>query len=115
MVEPPEVHFPNPWSEAIPVPLEELVACCVGGTVSTPEGVRQQDQAYVLQHWHRYGEKLDGYLLIAGSQDPKTICVGVRYGAEGSQYLSPYCENRKIAIELIRKYGPQPEAGALSP
>lgn len=111
----PTVHFENPWQEAIPVPLEELAACVAGGTISTPDGVKVYDVAYVLQSWRRYGETLDGYLLIAGSQDPSTICVGVRFGEDGPQYLSPYCEDRQLAMSLVQKYGPKLEDVAPSP
>lgn len=105
----PAVHWVNPWPEAIPVPLEELAPCVAGGLVGTVSGeVKQYDVGYVLEEWRRYGDKLDGYLLIAGSGDPLTISVGVRYGAEGHQYLAPGCQHRELAMDLIRKYRPDP-------
>lgn len=105
----PSVHWVNPWPEAIPVPLEELAPCVAGGLVGTVSGeVKPYDVEYVLAEWRRYGEKLDGYLLIAGSGDPMTISVGVRYGEEGAQYLAPGCRNRSLAMDLIRKYRSDP-------
>jgi hypothetical protein len=115
MIDRPEVHFKNPWPEAIPVPVQELVACCAGGTVSTPNGVRSNDEAYLLERWRQFGEKLDGYLLIASSQDPTTLRVGVRYGPAGEQYLSPHCQNRQVAMDLLQKYGPQANVDTPSP
>ena len=110
----PDVHWVNPWPEAIPVPLEELAACVAGGTVRTVSGaVKDYTVPYVLEEWRRYGERLDGYLLVGGESGH--ISVGVRFGADGPEYLSPYCQHKDIARDLVAKYGPATDVVALAP
>lgn len=99
-------HDFNPWASTIVyIPsLEELAECVAGGTVSTQSGIKPYTVEYVVASWRRAGKKLDAYIL---PQPEGKHSIGVRYGAEGSQYLSPYNANNEKAIELLRKYGGQ--------
>jgi hypothetical protein len=108
----PAVHWDNPWKNAVPVPLEELAGCVAGGTIRTPEGVKDYTVGYVIEAWRKFGDRLDGYILIGG--ETGAISVGVRYGDAGHQYLSPYCQNDAMARDLVRKYEPAPEQVAPS-
>lgn len=54
----------------------------------------------MLEHWKQSGDKLDAYILPCPSG---WHCIGIRYGAEGSQYLSPAGDKDKVTA-LLRKY-----------
>lgn len=54
----------------------------------------------VLEHWKTAGDKLDAYILPCPSG---WHCIGVRYGKEGSEYLSPFGDNDKVTA-LLEKY-----------
>jgi hypothetical protein len=87
-------HDYNPWADRlIYIPsLEELAeALQYPGIIS--EKVKQ---------WQKAGKKLDAYVLCQPSGDH---CMGIRYGAEPHEYISPY-GNREKLQRLIDKYGP---------
>jgi len=84
-------HDFNPWAEKIIyVPLKELAEA-----LSIPRDVHG-----TLDIWHRYGYRLDGYILEAVNGNHS---AGVRYGEEPDQYLLPYCDPVKLQA-LIEKY-----------
>ena len=98
-----KTHYNNPWEDAIPVPIEELVECALG------IGDRWSDQnghsfimtkEIMLKHWKDAGELLDAYILPCNSG---FHCIGIRYGNEGYEYLSPGANQLKTA-ELLEKY-----------
>lgn len=96
-------HWPNPWTEAVPVPIELLAECTagLGETWSDTDGSRfTMTTERVLTHWRRAGEHLDAYILPENSG---WHSIGVRYGAEGSAYLSPQADKNKTEA-LLRLY-----------
>lgn len=97
----PHWHEHNPWRDEIfYAPLELLAKCVAGGTVfisSTGETL-PYDVPYILNQWGRAGDRLDGYIL---PQPHGRHSIGVRYGAEGSQYLSPHNSNPEITEALL--------------
>lgn len=88
-------HDFNPWAEKlIYLPdLEELAAAIAPTT----------KQEETLAYWRRAGKKIDAYLLPQPSGD---VSVGIRYGADGAEYISIYHNNHAALWELIRKYQP---------
>lgn len=95
-------HWPNPW-EVIYVPIEELAECDYGldkwcGQSNGPSFILTKEK--ILEHWRTAGDKLDAYILIqpSGNHD-----IGIRYGAKGSEYLSPHANQKKVAA-LLKKY-----------
>ena len=99
----PKPHWKNPWDDAIPVPIEELVECAHGigeswGDIDGTSFIMTKER--MLEHWKQAGDKLDAYILPCPSG---WHCIGIRYGAEGSQYLSPAANKEKVAA-LLRKY-----------
>lgn len=96
-------HDHNPWADRlIYVPdLEELAACVAGGSVDTIHGVKPYTVEYVVNGWRQYGKRLDAYIL---PQPDGRHSIGIRYGANGEEYLSPYCANLELANKLIEKY-----------
>lgn len=99
----PQTHWKNPWNDAIVVPIEELVECAHGLGEMWDDDKNQflMTKEVMLQHWRQAGDKLDAYILRGnpGFQH----CIGVRYGNEGHQYLSPYGDQEKIQ-KLLEKY-----------
>ncbi len=85
-------HESNPWaSKLVYVPdLAELAEALVANR-------RAREPA--LRYWQEKGQKLDAYVL----KDSLGFHAGIRYGAEGSEYLSPYCDEAKLAM-LWTKY-----------
>ncbi len=59
----------------------------------------------MLQHFKECGEKLDAY-LVKVNPNTDTISAGVRYGENGSEYLSPYMEQTKLQA-LLEKVSPR--------
>ncbi len=97
------VHWNNPWEDAVPVPIEELAECHMGlgqscGDVDGSSFILTKDR--VLEHWCQYGEKLDAYILPCRSG---WHSIGVRYGNEDPQYLSPAGDKEKV-VALLRRY-----------
>jgi hypothetical protein len=96
-------HWPNPYEDAIPVTTEELAACFegLGKGCTDVDGSRfVWTVERVLAHWSQYDGPLDAYVLPCRSG---WHCMGIRYGAEGSQYLSPQGDPAKLTA-LIEKY-----------
>jgi hypothetical protein len=97
-------HEHNPWADLVVyVPIERLAECVAGGTVREVDGsVVAYDVARVLKHF-RQGErsKLDAYIL---PQPSGSHSLGVRYGAEGSQYYSPYNAHPELAQALLNEF-----------
>jgi len=80
-------HEDNPWKDEITyVQLEELAECYPHGPDS-------------ISRWFQYGDKLDAYILPGN----KEITAGVRFGPEGSDYLSPGFDEHKLR-KLLEKY-----------
>lgn len=86
-------HDFNPWAaKLVYMPdLGELSHCVVTGR-----------RLVMLSHWRSYGPKLDAYLL----KDPIGYHIGLRYGPEGSKYLSPLADQQATA-KLWKKYAPK--------
>jgi hypothetical protein len=100
-----EIHWKNPWSaDAIVVPIEELVECAGG----IGQYYRDHDgssfimtKENMLKHWKsRSNKHLDAYILPCPSG---FHCIGIRYGNEHSQYLSPMADQTKVKL-LLAKY-----------
>lgn len=85
------------------VPIEELVECAHGlgeWWGDGKGGTFIMTKERMLAHWKEAGDKLDAYILPCSSG---WHCIGIRYGAEGSEYLSPMGDKEKV-IALLRKY-----------
>jgi len=86
-------HKYNPWKDdVVYVPIESLAKC-------TYDSMRNLDR-WTKEH----GGKLDAYILPQPSGDH---CIGVRYGREGSEYMSPHGIPKKVQelldqVNLIR-------------
>lgn len=96
-------HWSNPWHDVVYVTIEELAECHLGlgemcGQMNGESFILTKEK--ILEHWRRAGVELDAYILPqpSGFHD-----MGIRYGAEASQYLSPAANKEKIAI-LYKKY-----------
>ncbi|MBT1509425.1 hypothetical protein KIP88_02825 [Bradyrhizobium sp. SRL28] len=100
----PHWHEQNPWRDQITyVPIERLAECVAGGTISmgTHGPSVPYDVAFVLKHWANYGDKLDAYIL---PQPHGRHSIGIRYGAEGSEYLSPHNAHPQKTLALLAEY-----------
>ncbi len=95
-------HWVNPWEDAIPVSIEELAECHagLGQFYGSASGSFKLTQVSVLEHWKNAGDKLDAYILPCSSG---YHCIGIRYGAEGQDYLSPAGDKEKVQA-LLDKY-----------
>lgn len=98
----PKPHWNNPYSGAIPVPIEELAECHLGlgQLCGSPQGSFILTKEKVLEHWRTAGDKLDAYILPCTSG---WHSIGIRYGKEDSHYLSPAGDREKVTA-LLRKY-----------
>lgn len=97
-----KVHWVNP-GDAIPVPIEELVECAhgIGERWSDTNGssfIMTKEQ--MLAHWQSAGDKLDAYILPCPSG---WHSIGIRYGEDGPDYLSPMGDKSKVE-QLLQKY-----------
>jgi hypothetical protein len=100
----PHWHQHNPWNDQIVyVPIERLAECCAGGTILDVGGVvRPYDVAWLLAHWASCGrDKLDAYIL---PQPNGLHSLGVRWGAEGSEYFSPHNANPGMTRKLLADF-----------
>lgn len=96
-------HWKNPWKDAIPVPIEELVECVHGidqmwSDMSGSSFIMTKE--LMLKHWESYGEYLDAYILPCASGYHS---IGIRYGNKGNEYLSPLGNQEKVE-KLLKKY-----------
>jgi hypothetical protein len=101
MIQEPWWHEQNPWKDSlIYVDIHDLAECAllIGSQVRVDGELITFTKADVLHHWSQYGNRLDPYVLTG-----KTITGGIRYGAEGSHYLSPGFSTAML-VGLIRKY-----------
>jgi hypothetical protein len=81
----PHWHDDNPWADAVVyVPMEELAEAVAGGPHESGTDGASVEQT--LAHWRAAGPRLDAYVL---PQPDGRHSVGIRYGAEGHEYLSP--------------------------
>ncbi len=97
-------HWINPWTDAIPVTLDELAECCfwLGRTVTAFDGTEfVYTKELIVKHWTEQSNKVDPYVLICPSG---RHCIGVRYGNEPSEYLSPSANQAKVT-ELLKRKG----------
>jgi len=100
----PYWHDVNPWADSVVyVPIERLAECVAGGTISiySTGVVVPYDVAYVLQHFAQSGNRLDAYILPQPSGDHS---LGVRYGAEGSEYFSPHNAHPEKTRALLEEF-----------
>jgi hypothetical protein len=96
----------NPWPEAVAVTLEELMACDngIGKSCTFTNGeTRILTLEDVLGFVKQVGPKLDAYVLPGEGQPGERLCMGVRYGNEPHEYLSPYGDQAKLGA-LLKKY-----------
>lgn len=89
-------HWPNPWSNAVFVPLNALAELCI---MPDPNYVR-----YRRSEWYRAGDKLDCYLVWWGSEPNRHLSAGVRYGPDAGDYLSPAIIDYHGAKKLYKKW-----------
>ena len=99
-------HWINPWEYAIPVPIDELTECHDGlgkyyGTMNPGERILMTKER-ILSHWNQNGDKVDPYIL---PQPNGYHSIGIRYGNEGSEYLSPPANPEKTRA-LLKTYAP---------
>lgn len=99
-------HDHNPWADKVVyVPLEALAEAVAGGNIQLSDGsIVARDQAFMLDHFLQYGDRLDAYILpnaLSGN------LLGVRYGGEDREYLSPHNCNPELVEELLEKYRDQ--------
>jgi hypothetical protein len=100
----------NPWREKLVyVPLEELAdALADGRTIQLTDGsVVEYTPELMMEHWHQYSDQLDAY-LIPGAEFGYS--VGIRYGANDSDYLSLYAPDQTKLLYLFQQYSQQPPA-----
>jgi hypothetical protein len=84
-------HEYNPWADRLVyVTVEELAACVAGGEIldSMTGKVSAYDVEHVLREFRQYGDLLDAYIL-PNSGSPSGYSLGLRYGMNGRDYLSP--------------------------
>lgn len=99
-------HDSNPWADAIVyVPIEELAAALAGGKVQIGKDgpIVDQTPERLLAQWRSYGDRLDAYILPC----PDGRCsTGIRYGADGNEYLSPAAYDPSSVRELLGRHAP---------
>lgn len=99
-------YWPNPWINAVPVPLDELARLCAGSDVLMADGtVLSYDRSRVMASFLRCGNRLDAYLLPGLDG---LVSGGVRFGPDGDQYLSPLVRDQAGAKALLATTGPAP-------
>jgi len=94
----------NPYDDAaVYVPLEEMAECVAGGWIGLGDGTTvRKTPEFVYSRWiEQYGERLDAYVL---PQPNGRHLLGVRYGSEGSQYLSSEAGDPEKVEALLRRY-----------
>lgn len=96
-------HWTNSWNDVVYVPIEELAECAHGigerwGDVDGTFFIMTEER--MLAHWKEAGEKLDAYIL---PQPSGFHSIGIRYGEDGPDYLSPMGNKSKVEA-LLQKY-----------
>jgi hypothetical protein len=95
-------HYNHRKDSVVYVPPAEL-ACCVetgDGLIGTPDGTRVYDASFILEGWRRLGPALDAYIVPQPSGNHN---IGVRYGKNEYEYLSPAAHKGRTS-ELLAKY-----------
>jgi hypothetical protein len=101
-----KTHWTNPWTEAVPVPIQELAECVYG---LGKEGLDSSGMSFIpskefmLSIWRSSGDKLDAYILPKKQWFAGLPAIGIRYGNEGYEYLSPLGDRSKVE-SLLNKY-----------
>lgn len=97
-------HWKNPWNDdVVYVPIEELVKCAAGIGESCKDKNGSSfimTEEIMLKHWRQGKDKLDAYILPCTSG---YHCIGIRYGNNGNEYLSPMGNKDKVEA-LLQKY-----------
>tara|TARA_R110002167_G_scaffold281585_1_gene486943 strand:- start:175 stop:501 length:327 start_codon:yes stop_codon:yes gene_type:complete len=89
-------HHPN----AVPLDLWELIRALVTEThkhLEPEDRLTQENIMEEVEYLTQSTTKLDAYRLYG--RDDHTLTVGIRYGNEGSQYMSPHL-SRVIADQF---------------
>tara|TARA_Y100000592_G_C5416336_1_gene290819 strand:- start:635 stop:964 length:330 start_codon:yes stop_codon:yes gene_type:complete len=89
------------YDDAVPLDLWELIRALVTQTYEhlPPEDrLTQENITEEVEYLTQYTTKLDAYRLYGGLDNLK-ITVGIRYGNEADQYMSPYL-SREIADQF---------------
>lgn len=100
----PHWHEYNPWKDyVVYVTLEELADCFYGLNNSCGDGNGGSfiyTKELLLEHWKETGDKLDAYILpqSSGYHD-----MGIRFGKEPCEYLSPMGVSSKLSSLLKSK------------
>ena len=94
-------HWPNPY-KVVYVPIEELAECHagLGQLYRDLDGSTHTLTKEKILEWWGADKKVDAYILPQPSGEH---CIGIRYGSEDHQYLSPLGDRTKVA-SLLRKY-----------
>jgi hypothetical protein len=93
----------QPWASCVYVQLEQLALCSqyIGEQITGADGKPQLNSIErVIQSWKRAGDRLDAYLIPAESIGGD-ISGGVRYGPNGSDYLSIYINQDRARALLL--------------
>ncbi len=101
------VHWINPWEDcAVSVPVEELAEALASDDLcGLPDGSSEvMDAQHYLRFFALSGDKLDAYILESRVDYDCHFSVGVRFGNEGYQYLSPYAKNSAKIRMLYDRY-----------
>jgi hypothetical protein len=96
-------HWPNHYNNVVYVPIEELAECVYSldqscGDVNGSTFIMTKEK--MLELWKQAGDKLDAYIL---PQSSGFHSIGVRYGSEGYEYISPLGDKTKVQA-LLEKY-----------
>jgi hypothetical protein len=102
----PHWHANNPWADKVVyVPIEDAAACSAGGQVveNSTGKTFERDAAFLVEQWSKVGDKLDAYIIP--NNDTSNMHIGVRYGPDDGDYLSPRLLNHELALELVGLHG----------
>ena len=99
----------NPWRDRIVyVTLEELALCIenIGELVSYPNGLTEiNTPERNIREWQRAYTKLDAYILPNDYWSGNDHSIGVRYGPEGPNYISPMAHQKRTNALLYKAQG----------
>jgi len=90
-------HHPN----AVPLDLWELIRAITTEEhkhLEPEDRLTQENILEEVEYLTQHGTKLDAYRLY-GPRDDRRITVGIRYGNEDSEYMSPHL-TREIADQF---------------
>ena len=89
------------YSDAVPLDLWELIRALVTEAhkhLEPEDRLTQENILEEVEYLTQHGTKLDAYRLY-GPRDDRRITVGIRYGNEDSEYMSPHL-TREIADQF---------------